>query len=468
MESSSTRTSTHAGIIRAGIIALAILSPVVAAEERTAPDPPPPPGGAPADDVASLRREIGELRALVLALQRQVDSLMAAGEPPAPEMRLPPETLPPEPAPPETAPAPAPQGARSLMNPAISAVFLGAGQTSLKRSSEDNGFSLSEAEIAFQSVVDPYAKVDLYLTFPDLESAEVEEGTVTTLSLPASLQLKGGRYKSSFGKWNTLHPHSFYTVDRPDVLEQFFGDESLTSDGLSLSVLVPNRWDLYIDSVSEVGTAREGNAFNSGRSALTYLQRLSLFLTTGASSTLELGASASWGFTGPTQALLEDLADPAVPQTLEPDESLSSAVQGVDITWKWRPPDRNVYRSFLWQTEVLRSHREVEELTPALTLDGGHVTSLGGYTYAEVQLARRWRTGVRADLTELPDDETGRLWAASAVVRFHPSEFQELRFQVRRSRLDEDAALRLGEEQSDTRLMFEWIPVIGAHGAHKY
>jgi len=147
---------------------------------------------------------------------------------------------------------------------------------------------------------------------------------------------------------------------------------------------------------------------------------------------------------------------------------LSSAVQGLDLTYKWRPPEKNVYRSFLWQTEVLRSHRKIQELSPALTLESGNVTSLGGYTYVEAQFVKRWKSGLRIDLSGLPDDERARLWAASGVVKFYPSEFQELRFQVRHSRFDERAALLLGEEEEDTRILFEWIPIIGAHGAHKF
>lgn len=422
----------------------------------------------PSDDSAeieAMRSEIRELRALVLSLQDQVRALSGeSAAPPGAEPRSGP--------PPAPVPTPAPvarrSASRNVMNPAISAVFLGAGNTSLRRRDNDNGWDLSEAEIAFQSVVDPYARVDLYLAFPEDETPEVEEGAVTTLAMPGSLQLKGGRFKSAFGKWNSLHSHAFFTVDRPDVLGLFFGEESFTNDGLSASFLVPNPWDLYIESISEVGTAREGTAFNSSDRALTYLQHLSAFFNVGQSSTLEVGVSASRGVTGPSRSLLEALDDPNAPSGLQPDERLASAVQGLDLTYKWRPPQRNLYRSFLWQTEILRSRREVQKLTPLFDLDAGAVTSLGGYSYLEAQFVKRWRTGLRVDVSGLPQDERGRMWAASTVVRFQPSEFQELRFQVRHSRLNERAAMLTGEDREDTRILFQWIPIIGAHGAHEY
>jgi hypothetical protein len=468
MEAAMKRAPSHA---RAVLLALVIMS----TSAGTAPAQqavPPPPAAAPsapgAAEIEALRREVEELRAMIRILQEQVQALRAP-EAGAPAAATTPPPLPPPEAPPAAAPAvAAPVRSQNLLNPAISAVFQAIGDTSVVRKREQNGFDLSEGELALQSVVDPYAKMDLFLSFPAGDTPEVEEGYVSTLSLPGSLQLKGGRFKSAFGKWNTLHTHAFFTVDRPDVLVQFFGEESLTNDGLSLSYLVPNPWGLYMEAVSEVGTAREGTSFNSERRALTYLEHVSAFFNTSADSTLELGLSASRGRTGPGGVLQQALADPNVPATLAPQQALASAVQGADITYKWKPRALNVYKSFLWQTEILRSHRDVETLTPAVTLAPGAVTSLGGYTYLETQLAKRWRFGVRGDLTGLPDSERAREWGASGVVRFQPSEFQELRFQIEHIRRNDEAAFLAGGDPDDTRLLFEWIPVIGAHGAHKY
>jgi hypothetical protein len=54
------------------------------------------------------------------------------------------------------------------------------------------------------------------------------------------------------------------------------------------------------------------------------------------------------------------------------------------------------------------------------------------------------------------------------VIRFQPSEFQEIRFQYKHTRRNEDAAARFDGERDDDQIFFEWIPVIGAHGAHKF
>jgi hypothetical protein len=451
--------------LSAAILPAAIFAPPAAAE---APEPPD------RQEVDELKAELQALREQVLALQRQLEAYVSGAKAQAapPGAAAPAGSAPTAAAPPggpAAAAAPSgPQRAPSLLNPAISAVFQLIGDTSLGGRDDDNGFDLSEAEVAFESTVDPYAKMNLYLSFPADESPEVEEGYATTLALPASLQLKGGRFKSAFGKWNGLHTHAFPTVERPDALENFFGEESLANDGLSLSWLVPNPAGMYIDSTTEVGTAREGTSFNSAERALTWTEHLAFFFNAGDDDTIEVGATAAGGQTGPTETLLTDIENAGLTGTLDPDERLPSAVYGVDVTWKWKPLQQNTYRSFLWQTEALLSRRRAQVLDPALLLDETTISSAGGYSYVEGQWTKRWKIGLRYDLSGFPDSEVDRERGASGVVKFIPSEFQELRLQVKHTRFNESAAARFGEDEDDTRILFEWIPVIGAHGAHKY
>ncbi len=450
---------------RVSALTALVLGLVSAGELRAQSAAPPAPSPDPPGEMNALRKEIQDLKDQVRALQEKVAALATAAPPTV-------ATPPPEPAPPSVplpaAAASAPARSQNLLNPAISAVFQAIGSSSLKRKDDLNGFDLSEAEVALQSVVDPYAKVDMFFSFPSDASPDVEEGYVTTLALPGSMQLKGGRFKEAFGKWNTLHTHAFPTVDRPDALVNFFGEESLTNDGMSLSVLIPNPKNLYIDSITEVGTAREGTAFNSQARSLTWVEHLSAFFTPSPSGNLELGLTAAFGRTGPSGALTQAIDACGSCGPLTPRSSLASRVQGLDVTYKWRPPRMNVYRSLLWQTEVLRSHRDLEVLTPALTLDSSSVSSLGGYTYLEWQWTKRWRAGARYDLSGFPDSRRARLWAASAVLKFQASEFQEIRFQIKHTQRNDEAASRFNGEADDNRVFFEWIPVIGAHGAHKF
>ena len=228
-------------VLPAAILAIgpaAFLStPALAREE-------PPPGA-----VARLQQEVDTLRAEIAALREQVTALVkgapaqaAPGQPTPAPPQAPPETPPaeaapavpssPEPLPPPASPEGGARSTSSVFNPNISAVFQFIGNSSFSHDLDEEGFSLSEAEISLQSVVDPYARVDLFLSFDADGEAAVEEGTVTSTSLPGGMQLKGGRFKSAFGLWNRWHPHQFPTVDQPDALEAWLGGEPLTSDGV--------------------------------------------------------------------------------------------------------------------------------------------------------------------------------------------------------------------------------------------
>jgi hypothetical protein len=72
---------------------------------------------------------------------------------------------------------------------------------------------VNEVELSLQAVVDPYVRADLFLSFgrnPETlkYGVDVEEGYVTTLSLPARLQLKAGKFKEALGRINPTHAHA--------------------------------------------------------------------------------------------------------------------------------------------------------------------------------------------------------------------------------------------------------------------
>ncbi len=103
---------------------------------------------------------------------------------------------------------------------------------------------INEAELSFQSVVDPYARADFFFTVgKDTDtgkfSLDLEEGYITTLSLPAHLQLKAGKFKSAMGRINPVHPHALPFISLPNAYENYFG-EGINDEGVSLSWLIPN------------------------------------------------------------------------------------------------------------------------------------------------------------------------------------------------------------------------------------
>ncbi|HEY3174306.1 MAG TPA: hypothetical protein VGK94_00950 [Candidatus Polarisedimenticolia bacterium] len=429
---------------------------------RAAEEPP----RAADESVTQMRAEIEELKSQLRALKDQVDALARAQAGTTTPVAQVPAAPPPAPQPP---PAPVSRaGGSTVFNPAMSAVFQGIGNGSFNHNRDGDGFSLSEAEIGLQAVVDPYARVDMFIAFGAEGEAEVEEAYVTFQTLPGGLQAKAGRFKDAFGKWNLLHNHAFFTVDRPNALTNFFGEESLTGDGASLSWLVPGTGSAFVESVTDIASTGNDVSFNARRRDLLLLEHVSSVFTLTSNATFETGGTWAKGRGGPSEALTQAIDDAGLTGTVVPSDRLAANLFGVDLTYKWKPVQFNVYRSVTLQAEGIASRRRVESLQPGGFLTRDTVNSFGGYLYAEYQFAKRWRAGLRYDDSEFPDDDSARERAASAVLRIQPTEFEEFRIQFKHTGRNDAAAFRFDGIQSDNEVFIEWIPVIGAHAAHKY
>src|SRR5262245_61049274 len=295
-----------------------------------------------ADSVDELRREVHELKAMVEALRSQIEA-MRGEQVAAQERTIQPSPPAPEPPPASVAPA-RPAQSSTAFNPAISAVLQGVGTASLSHESSEDGFDLSEVELGLQAAVDPYVRADVFLALTAEGEAEIEEAYATTLALPKGLQVKGGRFKSAFGKWNQLHDHTWLTVDRPDALVSFFGEESLAADGASLSWLVPGTGPVYLESITEVASDDNDVFFNARHSDPLLLEHLASVFTLSPNATLGFGLSAAAGKAGPSEQLIED----SVAAGLEPSEALDASVYGADLTYKWKPLQFGLYRSLTW------------------------------------------------------------------------------------------------------------------------
>src|SRR5438132_4395390 len=101
------------------------------------------------------------------------------------------------------------------------------------------GFTAQEVELAFSAIVDPYFKGEIYLTIPNLEGIEVEEAFATTTSLPWNLQIKGGSFRSAFGRQNGQHLHVQDFTRRPLINAAFLGADGLRGPGAQVSWLAP-------------------------------------------------------------------------------------------------------------------------------------------------------------------------------------------------------------------------------------
>jgi hypothetical protein len=334
------------------------------------------------------------------------------------------------------APAGASATSASITNPAISAIGWFQAVSGNDPGLQQDPFALREVELGFQAAVDPFTRADFFLSAGP-EGLEIEEGTITWLALPGGGQAKVGKFRADLGKFNRTHPPETPFADRPLASEAFFGEEGLTTTGLSLSALVPNPLDLYWDMTAHVGTApgpEESPLFDpDSRSDVLALGRSSVFVPLHESADLNLGVSYA-----------NALADSALRA-----DGNRAQIAALDLTFHWKNPRRSIYRSFVAQAELLAERGS----------RSGAERSTGAFAYAVYQLARQWKVGARYDWTEAPgshDNSSGAL----ALIQYQPSEFSTLSLQGRRVRVP-------GGADHDA-LFFKWTFNIGPHGAHPY
>jgi hypothetical protein len=327
----------------------------------------------------------------------------------------------------------------NVFNPSISAIGDFLASTGHNDVDPMPSLALHEAELGFQAVVDPYARGDFFFTF-GTESGDVgvEEGYITFLNLPGDILLKAGKLKGAFGKLNTEHLHVRLFADTPLPMTDLLGSEDGIEDyGISISRLIPAPAGIFLEATAQIFRGTSENLFYAyTRSDVEPLFHLKAYRDLSESTNLEIGGSWTQGY---------NLQGPAYKTTLT----------GVDATLRWKPLRRGLYRSLLVRSELYLSDQEA----PA-----GTVHAWGLYLLAQYQLGRRWFAGYRHDESDHADDSSLHDRGDSVIVTFWPSEFSQVRAQVRRNVYD------LGPEGTSTALeaILQLQFSIGAHGAHPF
>lgn len=395
--------------------------------------------------IQELERQLQEQSEQIKALQAAVKSLQ--GQPPAEASATPPsdeEDVPgPEPPPPmpvTAVPTSSGTGQQPALNPNLSVILLAGGQAGgTFDDPHTNRFFLDEAEIALQAPIDPFARADLYLTWPFQDSPEVEEATITYNNLPGGLQLKGGLLRGDFGRINQLHGHALPQIDAPLPNKTIFGEEALRDPGVELSWLTPLPWysKLSVQVLSRQGEGEDGAFFlfpDQGTQNPIYLGRWENLWDINDESTIGLGMS------GATSSINSPTLN-------------SAQALGADLTYRWRPLEDS-FRNLTWQTEVIVGNQD--SVDPNI----GKRDFGGWYTFVNYQWDRNWRGGGRFDTVSDPLSPGDRLKRLTALLEYIPSEWQAIRLQY------DHNMPNWGPSWDD--VMLQWNIAIGPHGTHKY
>jgi len=356
---------------------------------------------------------------------------------PEPTEAPPPEPTPaPEPTsapqPPEAAPASAGSGSPTYFNPAIAVIGNFLGIAGKNRVEDRPSLEMRESEISLQAIVDPYAKADFFVSVSN-DGVELEEGFVTFTHLPADLLVKVGKFKAQFGKVNTQHLHVLPWPDEPLPIVNLLGSEDGWSDsGVSIARILP-LGDTFSELTAQVFRGKTEGLFDApGRSDLSYLAQYRAYRDFGDDHNLEIGTTWGRGSNGTT-------------------DSAHTTLEDIHLVYRWKPLSGRPYRSFVLRSELLRSRREQP---------GGKQTSRGFFVGGDYQLARRWFGGARYEFSDRADDASKRDRGEAVTVTFWPSEFSQVRGELRRRRY----AGGITANEALVQLQF----AIGAHGAHPF
>jgi hypothetical protein len=314
------------------------------------------------------------------------------------------------------------------------------------------GFTLQEVELAFSAPIDPYLEGALFLTIPNLDGLEIEEGYLQTTSLPFNLQIKAGSFRSQVGRNNSQHLHVQNFTRRPLMIPTLFGIDGFRGPGAQASLLLPGLpWfaTLYAEAFSipppDPGVpppvpAVAATFGGGGRSPanLAYTGVLEQFWSPTEATSLLLGLNFATAIAS---------LPAAPPGAAGPRDYF----YGADLYFKWRPPDVvGEGKSFAWSTEFF-----------ARTITEGGPTEGAFYTEPVVQLAKRWYFAGRFDLAGVPaGPNVPRRYGTALSLTFAPTEFS--RFRLYGQEL-------WGPGAQNTLIGFIQTEIsMGAHGAHAF
>ena len=390
----------------------------------------------------AMEERIQQLEAEVKQLRGESAATAAPTPAPVPQAAAAPQTAPAE-APPQ-GPAEVQQPVNvaqvlgnKIFNPEIAAIgtFRGAAGYGAAQFSRDlvPAFQMQETELAFQAVVDPYARADVFLSFGE-QGVSVEEAYMTFTSLPGALQLRAGEMRAAFGKVNTMHLHVLPWIDRPQVVQNLLGGEDGIDDaGLSISRTIPAPGQIFLEATAQAFRGDSADVFKSyRRSDVSTVDHLRAFRDINESTNLDLGVSYTRGHSPLGENLINQL-------------------YGLDATLRWKPLRRAIYKSFIARTEMVWGRA---------ALPVGISRPFGYYVSGDYQFRQRWLVGGRFDRSGRLTDDNFHDTGGSLILTYRPSEFSQIRGQFRRT--------QYGDQATANEFLFQFMFSIGAHGAHPF
>ncbi len=298
---------------------------------------------------------------------------------------------------------------------------------------KDRGFNLNYAEVAMHSVVDPYFEVYSIFHLKRTEF-EIGEAYVLTTSLPEGLRIKAGKFKSSFGRINEKHQHSWNFDEQPIIYKALFGPDAISDAGIQLQWVAPTDTYTMVGVEAMQGTNERSFGDIEENNLYTAYVKSSLDITDDLS--ILGGVSLAHGKTATKE---------------------QSDVYGVDLTLR---EQLGSYSALIWQSEFLQRNKSTGEKQSGL------------YTEVVYQYNKNYSGGVRyekitknqTDLSIYSGIDTDNLQKYTAMLQYKPFAFSRLRLEY-----SYDATKIIDGQRTDINTVILSLNIAaGAHGAHAY
>lgn len=286
-------------------------------------------------------------------------------------------------------------------NPAVSVTGLALGACGTGVAAK--GLMLQEAEAQFTGAVDSYFYGNAAIKVDGAGRVLVREVYATTLFIPR-FTVKAGKFLQNFGANNLIHPHAQPLIDRPLVVNNFFGAEGLGNAGVEAAWRVPLPW--HVDFIASAIRAEGNPAFTTTNpETIAGLGRIENIFSVTPETTLVLGGSAS-----------------------------NLNYVGADATLK-------LGSSFAWTNEFISRAKG----------------DWGIYSTPLLQVLDGVWAGGRLDYVE---SAAGKTTAENFILAYAPSNFSNLRAQV--GWAQRPAGVK------DWQLLFQYGITLGSHSLHAY
>ncbi len=306
-------------------------------------------------------------------------------------------------------------------------------------SSGDHVFKVREVEFSFVSMLDPYSRMKVFLSYEE-GTLHLEEAFIEYLTLPGHIRLGIGRQYQYLGLLNRWHSHAYPQIDRPPALQELVSEESLSQTGLHFQWLLPWWWSSSGEIIVEILMGDHEAFRGSDLKHPAWTIYLNNYLDLSQEWYLEFGGALAGGRTTKTPPL-------------------QRRIYNMFLRLNWTPIGRAKYRGFDLWIELFHNKQQHEKFIPLASPHVQWSSRWGGFAFIQYRINRRIQAGFRLDYVDGTNTLPKR-WYYSPYLTIWQSEWVRLRIQY--------TLIHFVDQSTHKRILFQLTWAAGPHKHEAY